>query len=54
MTHAIRVELTQLPRAAGLALPAYPPAHAAGLGLLALLALSVLLAMNFLKRKEDA
>ncbi len=35
MTTAVRVELTQLPHAAGLALPAYQTVHAAGLDLLA-------------------
>ena len=35
MTLTIRVELTQLPHARGLALPAYQTAHAAGLDLLA-------------------
>jgi len=35
MTLTIRVELTQLPNARGLALPAYQTAHAAGLELLA-------------------
>jgi len=35
MTATIRLELTQLPHAKGLALPAYQSAHAAGLDLLA-------------------
>ena len=35
MTATIRLELTQLPHAEGLALPAYQTAHAAGLDLLA-------------------
>ena len=35
MTTTIRLELTQLPHAKGLALPAYQTAHAAGLDLLA-------------------
>ena len=35
MTAAVRVEIRQLPHGAGLALPAYQSAHAAGLDLLA-------------------